>query len=79
MKNNKFIVVFLKPDGSEDKCQEYKSFKEIEDALGLEYHIVREINRISDNKIQKKFLHDNMKALNQKIKIKSIKKEIKLV
>lgn len=76
MKNNKYIVIFLKSDGTEDKSKEYKSFKEIENELGLNYHDVREIHKITNNKINKKFLHDNLKLLSQKIQIKSIIKDI---
>jgi hypothetical protein len=78
MKNNKFNVIWLDAEGNVHKEQQYKSFKEIEEELGLDYHVVREINKISDNKITKKFLHDNLKELSKKVRINTIIKSIKI-
>jgi hypothetical protein len=72
MKNNKFNVQWLKEDGSVDKQQEFKSFKAIESALNLDYHVIRELHKITDGKVQKKFTHDNLKKLSKKLKILSI-------
>ncbi len=77
MKNIKFIVDILDSDGNEKSKTEYKSFKEIAEALSLDYHIVRELNRMTESKIIKKFTHDNIKHLYKYIKIYNIKPEIK--
>lgn len=72
MKNNKFNVQWLKQDGSVDKQQEFKSFKEIQNALQLDYHVIRELHKITDGKIEKKFTHDHLTKLSKKLKILSI-------
>ena len=72
MKNDKFTVQWLKEEGSVDKEKTFKSFKEIETYLQLDYHVIRELHKITDGKVKKKFTHDNLKKLSKKLKILSI-------
>ena len=52
MKNSKYIVKVFNQDGISLKSEiKYKSFREIEKELGLEYHIIRELNRITEIEI----------------------------
>lgn len=74
MKNNKFIVTFI--DGAGNPTKTYKSYKEIGDDLHFEYHIIRELHKISEGTVQRKFLHPNLKYLSTKLKIESIKQNI---
>lgn len=76
MKNPKFNVVWLNDNGEEKQTKQYKSFKEISEDLHLEYHLIRELNKISDGTVQRKFLHPNLKYLSTKLKIESIKHNI---
>jgi hypothetical protein len=76
MKNNKFNVVWLNEDGSVNRNKEYKSFREIEADLKLDYHVIRELNKISDGTITRKFLHPNLNIISKKIKIYSIIKSL---
>jgi len=72
MRNYKLSVQSKHSDGSIHEIK-YKSFKEIEKSLNLDYHIVREINRITEGKVKKKFTHPNISSLTEKIKIFDIK------
>lgn len=72
MKNNKFNVVWLNEDGTENRSKEYKSFREIEIDLKLDYHVIRELNKISDGIVTRKFLHPNLNIISKKIKIYSV-------
>lgn len=74
MKNNKFIVTWI--DGTGNPTKLYKSYKELCSDLHMEYHVVRELHKISENPLQRKFLHPNLKYLSTKLKIESIKHNI---
>ena len=74
MKNNKFVVTWI--DGVGNPTKEYKSYKHIEEDLHLEYHNIRELHKLCENNIQRKFLHPNLKYLSTKIKIETIKHNI---
>lgn len=78
MKNNKFTVVWLNENGEELRKKEFKSFREIENELNLDYHVIRELNKISDGVVTKKFLHPTLNILSKKIKIYSIIKSLNL-
>jgi uncharacterized membrane protein YjjP (DUF1212 family) len=72
MKNEKLKVITYNEDGTVKAETNFKSFRDISSAYGLTYHDVREINRICDNIIKKKYTHSNITNLLTKIKIFSI-------
>ena len=71
--NFKFTLKVLNEDGTIKKEQHYKTLKEIAKDLKIDYHQVRELNRITEGKITKKFLHPNLKELSEFVKINDIK------
>ena len=73
VKTEKFTLVVLKDDGT-TQTKNYKSYKEIADALSLDYHKVRELHLLTTN--PKKFLHSGLKTLSQKYKIISIEQKL---
>ena len=78
MKNYKFLVKTFNEDGTPKTETQYKSFREISNTYNLTYHDVREINRICDNVIKKKYTHGNITSLLTKIKIYSIEPVYKI-
>jgi hypothetical protein len=78
MKNENFKVQILNEDSSIKSEKLYKSLKEISTELKLDYYIVRELNKITDEIIKKKFLHPNMSLLSKKIKIFSLRKKLNI-
>jgi len=69
MKSNKFEVVLLNADGTVRESKQFKSYKEISESLNIAYHIVRDINQISDGTMSKKFYHNQLTELLTKMKI----------
>ncbi len=67
--NLKFTLKVLNTDGSIKREKDYKTLREIAKDLNIEYHQIREINRITENKIDKKFLHPTLKDLSKQIEI----------
>ena len=78
MKSNKFEVVLLNDDGTESGTRLFKSYKEITETLNIDYHLVRDINRICDGKLNKKFYHNQLNVLLKKIKIKTILQKVNI-
>lgn len=78
MKSYKFEVVLLNEDGSVKESKQFKSYKDISDSLNIAYHLVRDINQISDGVMTKKFYHNQLNELLAKLKIHTVKPEIKL-
>jgi hypothetical protein len=76
MRNFKFVVAIETEKGKTET--NFKSFRDISESLNIDYHIARELNRMTENKVMKKFTHDNMKELFTKIKIYTIKPNIKI-
>ena len=76
VKQNKFKLIITKQDG-ETQEKDFKSYKEIANALNIEYHQVRELHLLSTN--PKKFLHSGLKILSSKFKIISNEPEINKV
>ena len=73
MKSNKFLVKIFNDDKTLKSEKEYKSFKEIQADLNIDYHVVREINKITDGAIVKKFTHATITELFEKLKIYKLK------
>jgi hypothetical protein len=73
MKTNKFLVKILNDDKTVKSEKEYKSFREIQADLNIDYHVIREINKITDGDIIKKFTHNTITELYEKLKIYKIK------
>jgi hypothetical protein len=69
VKNEKLKLIITKDDGTTTE-KNYKSYREIANALNLEYHQVRELHLLSTH--PKKFLHNGLKTLASKYKIISI-------
>ena len=78
MKSYKFEVVLLNEDGTVKESKQFKSYKEISESLNIAYHLVRDINQISDGVMTKKFYHTQLNELLNKLKIHTVKSEIKL-
>ena len=76
MRNFKFVVAIETEKGKTET--NFKSFKDISESLNIDYHIAREFNRMKENKFMKTFTYDNMKELFTKIKIYTIKPNIKI-
>jgi len=72
MKNEKLKVIIYNEDGSTKSETNFKSFRDISNAYNLTYHDVREINKICDSIIIKKYTHSNITNLLTKIKIFTI-------
>jgi hypothetical protein len=78
MKNNKFNVQILNENAEIMKEKQYKSYKEICDDIQLDYHVIRELNKICDGKVQKKFTHDHLTNLSKKLKITTIHNQLNI-
>ena len=74
--NFKYRLVKLTTEGQTEK--KYKTLKEISDELNVEIHIIRKINKLSENQIKSERPHKCHKELFDKIKIYNIKKEYKI-
>jgi len=73
VKTEKFTLIVSKDDGT-TQTKNYKSYKEIAEVLGLNYHQVRELHLLETR--PKKFLHLALKTLSAKYKIISIEKKL---
>lgn len=58
--------------------KEYKTLKEISNDLNVEIHMIRKINKLSENQIKSERPHKCHKELLDKIKIYNIKKDYKI-
>ena len=67
VKKDKFILTINTGKGGEIE-RRYKTYKEIAEALQVDYHMVRQLHLIST----KRFLHPGLKLLSSKYSIKSI-------
>lgn len=63
---------------SENIEKEYKTLKEIAEDLNVEIHMVRKINKLSENRIKSERPHKCHQELFDKIKIYNIKKDYKI-
>lgn len=70
--NNKFTLIMQTENTPIQR--EYKTLKEISDELNIEIHIIRKINKLTENRVQSIKPHNSHKDLYDKIKIYNIKK-----
>jgi len=70
--NNKFTLI-MQTETTPIQW-EYKTLKEISDELNIEIHIIRKINKLTENRAQSIKSHNSHKDLYDKIKIYNIKK-----
>ena len=70
--NNKFTLIMQTENTPIQR--EYKTLKEISDELNIEIHIIRKINKLTENRAQSIKPHNSHKDLYDKIKIYNIKK-----
>ena len=75
--NYKYRLVKISEDGQSTE-KEYKTLKEISDELNVEIHMIRKINKLSENLIKSERPHNCHKELIEKLKIYNIKKDYKL-
>ena len=74
--NNKYKLLKFTDEGTIEK--EYKTLKEIADELNVEIHMIRKINKLSENLIKSERPHKCHRELLEKIKIYNIKKDYKI-
>lgn len=72
---NKYRLV--KIQNNEEITKEYRTLKEISDGLGIEIHIIRKINHITEGRISHIKPHYIYKDIYETTKIYNITKEIK--
>lgn len=70
--NNKYILT-IQSDNGEIK-REYKTLTDISNDLNVEIHIIRKINKLTENMVANIKPHTTHKELYEKIKIYNIKK-----
>lgn len=75
--NYKYKLVQRK--GDIEIAKEYKTLKEISDALDVEIHIVRKINQLTEMRITNLRPHHIHKDIYDNIKIYNIKKALKSI
>jgi hypothetical protein len=78
MKNDIYKLQVLNDDNTvkTEKC--YKKLSTISTDLNIDYHTIREIYRMTENKTQKKFTKTKTQELYNKIHIYDIKHEINI-
>lgn len=69
---DKFILEIYDDDGELVTSNVYKSFRQIQNKTGIEYHNCRTIYSICSNDVQPKFLHKTLQKLLKRVKIKDI-------
>lgn len=74
--NFKYKLVKTTEEG--ESVKEYKTLKEISDELNVEIHMIRKINKLSENQIKSERPHKCHRELLDKIKIYNIKKDYKI-
>ena len=70
--NNKFRLIKQTDNGAIEI--EYKTLKDISIDTGVEIHIIRKINKLTEGRIDSIKPHNSHKELYEKIKIYNIKK-----
>ena len=70
--NNKFRLIKQTDNGEVEK--EYKTLKDISIDTGVEIHIIRKINKLTEGRIDSIKPHNSHKELYEKLKIYNIKK-----
>jgi len=72
---NKYRLIKIQND--EEIVKEYKTLKEISNALNIEIHIIRKINHLTEKRIENIKPHYINKEIYESMKIYNIVKEIK--
>ena len=67
--NLKYKLQILNENGEVEKEEYYKIFSEISNKYNIDLHIVREINKICDNKKVQKFSHSQNNEIYKRFKI----------
>ena len=67
--SEKFRVQILNDDGSVQVEMCFKSYRAIAKTLNLEYHVVRSLEQLTENKVTRKYLHPTLKELSKKFKV----------
>lgn len=65
--------------GDIEITKEYKTLKEISDALDVEIHLIRKINQLTENRVVNLKPHHIHKDIYENIKIYNIKKALKTI
>ena len=72
MSSNKIELQILNEDGTVNAKKQYKTLRQLANELGIDYHTVRELNAVSQGKVNRKFSHNNMTMLLKKFRIVNI-------
>lgn len=75
--NPKYMLVAVQ-DGVETR-KEYKTLKDISTELGIEVHLIRKINDLTEQRLENIKAHKRHKELYDNYKIYDIKREIKKI
>ncbi len=78
MKNDTYKVQIYNDDKTIKSEKNYKKLSDIANALNVDYHTIREIYRMTENKSVKKFTKTKTTDLFNKIHIFDIKHEINI-
>jgi hypothetical protein len=76
--NLKYKLQILNENGEVENEESYRTFKDISNKYNIDLHIVREINKICDNKKVQKFSHSQNNEIYKRFKIYKIIKSIKI-
>jgi hypothetical protein len=78
MKNDIYKVKILNDDNTVKAERDYKKLSDISSELNIDYHTIREIYRMTENKTTKKFTKTKTQELFNKIHIYDIEHEINI-
>jgi hypothetical protein len=67
--NLKYKLQILNENGEIENEESYRTFKDISNKYNIDLHIVREINKICDNKKVQKFSHSQNNEIYKRFKI----------
>ena len=67
--NLKYKLQILNENGEVEKEEYYRTFSDISNKYNIDLHIVREINKICDNKKVQKFSHSQNNEIYKRFKI----------
>ena len=74
--NNKFKLIIATENIEREK--EFKTLKEISKDLNVEIHLIRKVNKLTENRANNIKPHNIYKDLYERVKIYNIKKEFNL-
>jgi hypothetical protein len=76
--NNKYKLVILSNDGNIEREKDFKTLKEISDDLNVEIHLIRKVNKLTENRAINIKPHNTYKDLYDRVRIYNIKKEFNI-